>query len=202
MSVFTDELIAFCLEEWAFFRKGEIKLNGTTVAGRKEYEDGAYERVADYWKEIGGPYKNLTGKDRGYAWSAAFISYAFKIVGAGDKFPYSAGHSKYINKAISNAANGALDAPIVGHKLNSYSLKPGDLIGYWRGGEVISYENARRIGWYESHTDIVVAIDDKFAYAIGGNVNHSVTRRQVRTNARGQLTDRSQNWFVVIQNNL
>lgn len=173
--------------------------------GKKECQDGAWQRVGDYWSFIGEShpsYKNLDGKDRGYPWSAAFISYCFDEAGAGTKFPYSPGHATYINKAISNARNNVANAPIVGHKLANHALKPGDLIGYWRGGTEVTFDKALQIGWYQSHTDIVVDVDNRVARSIGGNVGHSVTRREVKLNAAGNLTDTSENWFVVVENRL
>ncbi len=198
-SIITD-LISFAEREWEFFERSTIALDGRTFVGRKEHEDGIAERVADYWQFIGGPFKNLTGRDRGTPWSAAFISFCFHEAGAGDQFPYSAAHAKFINTAIRNASDPT--AALVGHKLKGYRLKPGDLIGYWRGDTKITFDNARGIGSYMSHTDIVVAVDKGVAHSIGGNVMHSVTRRAVRLGSEGDLTDRSQNWFVAIANNL
>jgi hypothetical protein len=200
MTPHVEELIQFCYQEWDFFGNPEINLNGTSKDGRKEYQDGAWQRIADYWRFIGGGYQNLTGKDRGTPWSAAFVSFAFHEAGAGDGFPYSAGHFKYINTAIRNSDKGIQDATLHGKKLKGYVIQPGDLIGYWRGEKKITYENARSIGWYQSHTDIVVEVGDRFAYTIGGNVMNSVTRRQVRLNPAGELVDRKNNWFVAIQN--
>ncbi len=196
----TPSLLEVCDTEWAFFRRSRKNLDGSSVVGLKEYEDGAWQRVADYWKFIGGAYGHLTGKDRGWAWSAAFISWCMKEAGAGDLFPYSAGHYKWINRSIKAAAEGG--GPLVGHRLNAYTLKPGDLIGYWRGDKVITFDNARTIGWYESHTDIVVEVANGVAYTIGGNVMHSVTKRAVKLNSAGRLIDRRENWFVAIESNL
>jgi hypothetical protein len=195
------KLLDVALDEWGFFGGGQINLNGTVVDGKKEYHDGAWQRVADYWRFIGGAYQNLTGKDRGYPWSAAFVSFCMHEAGASNRFPYSAGHARYLNKAIENAANGN-SGPIVGRRLSEYPLKPGDLIGYWRGETKVTFDTARQIGWYESHSDIVVEVANGHAYSIGGNVSHSVTRRQVRLNGEGKLTDKSENWFVVVQNNM
>ena len=202
MSSIINKLITFCNDEWDFFGKGEINLNGTTKEGIKEYQDGAWQRIGDYWKFIDGPYKNLTGKDRGTAWSAAFISFAFSESDAGEHFPYSAGHAKYINTSIRNSNNGKYNAPIVGQRLASYKLKPGDLIGYWRGDKKITFDNARKIGWYKSHTEIIVEVGNQYAYSIGGNVNHTVIRRQVKLNKKGEFVDKRENWFVIIQNNM
>lgn len=202
MASIIPRLVEICELEWQFFGNSRKNINGTTVVGKKEYQDGAWQRIGDYWKFIGGPYKNLTGKDRGTAWSAAFVSWCLSQAGAEDRFPYSAGHATYINTSIRNANSGNTDAYIVGHQLKGYKLKVGDLIGYWRGDKRITFENARRIGWYDSHTDIVVEVDDRVAYSIGGNISHSVTKREVRLGSDGDLTDRSENWFVVIQNKL
>ncbi len=195
-----ETLLQTCQNEWQFFGRSSIALDGTSTVGLREYEDGAWQRIADYWRFIGGAYKNLTGRDRGTAWSAAFVSFCMHEAGAGDRFPYSAGHSRYINAAIRDSADP--QATLFGQRLKAYRVKPGDLIGYWRGETRITFDNARSIGWYESHTDIVIEVGAGFAHAIGGNVMHSVTRRTVKLGTGGNLVDRSQNWFVVIQNNL
>jgi len=198
MSSIVPALIQVCTDEWSFFRRSEIRLDGSTRVGLREYDDGAWQRIGDYWQFIGGGYKNLTGMDRGVPWSAAFISWCMHAAGAGASFPYSAGHSHYINAAIK--AKGDAEAALVAHEPAGYQVRVGDLIGYWRGEQRISVANARKIGWYESHTEIVVDVEGNTAYSIGGNVMHSVTRRQVRLNSKGELADRTQNWFVVIEN--
>ena len=197
-----NKLVETAIDEWEFFGRSTKKSDGSSTVGLREYDDGAWQRVADYWRFIGGPYKNLTGKDRGVPWSAAFISWCFNEAGAESDFPYSAGHAKYINTAIRNSDTGQITAPIYGHRLKGYELKVGDLIGYWRGKKPISFDTARKVGSYESHTDIVVEVSGKYAYSIGGNVMHSVTKREVKLGENGDLIDKSENWFVVIQNNL
>lgn len=121
---------------------------------------------------------------------------------AGSKFPYSAGHAKYINHAINNTKNGATASPILGHPLQGYKLKVGDLIEYWRGDKKITFDNATQIGWYQSHTDIVAEIGNGVAYTIGGNVMHSVTKRAVKLGSNGELTDKRENWFLAIENKM
>jgi hypothetical protein len=66
----------------------------------------------------------------------------------------------------------------------------------------VTYDKALQIGWYTSHTDIVVEVGNKWAKSVGGNVGHSVTKREVKLGAAGNLTDTSENWFVVIENKL
>lgn len=202
MTSFVDALVSAAESEWAFFGSPIWKLNGKTVDGKKEYQDGAWQRIGDYWSPLGGPYANLTGKDRGYPWSAAFISHCIRGAGAGNKFQYSAGHSVYINSSI-KAKNSGLDgAPFWGWKKSERPVERGDLIGYWRGDTQISVDNALSVGWYQSHTDIVVEVGDKYAYVIGGNVGNSVTKKQVKLNGAGVLIDTRYPWFVVMQNRL
>lgn len=196
------KLVDFALGEWDFFGRAQYNLNGTTVDGKKEHQDGAWQRIGDYWKAIGGPYANLTGKDTGTPWSAAFISFCMRQAGAGSKFDYSAGHATYINAAIRAANAGNANAAFRAFKKSDHALQPGDLVGYWRGTTPISIDNALNIGWYQSHTDLVVEVGDKFVYVVGGNVGHSVTRKQLRTNASGNLVDTGYKWFVVMKNQL
>lgn len=202
MASIIPKLVDVCLAEWDFFGRSIRKRDGTTKVGRREYEDGAWQRVGDYWKFIGGAYGNLTGKDRGTAWSAAFISWAMNEAGAGARFPYSAGHATYINAAIRNAKNNVANAPIIGRELKGYRLKVGDLVGYWRGEQKITFANALKTGWYQSHTDIVVEVGDGVVSVIGGNVLHSVTLKELRIGPDGDLTDKSDNWFVAIENTM
>lgn len=202
MSRFTDDLVQVALGEWDFFGRPQRNLDGTTVDGKKEYQDGAYQRIGDYWKIIGGAFANLTGKDRGTPWSAAFVSFCMEKAGAGPRFPNSAGHATYINAAIRAARDGDPAAGFVAHSKSDYIVKPGDLVGYWRGERKITLQNALSIGWYPSHTDIVVEVGDRFMYVIGGNVGHSVTRKQLRASVEGKLTDTRFPWFVVIENRI
>ena len=202
MASIIPKLITTCDAEWNFFGRSVIRLDGTSQVGKREYDDGAWQRIGDYWKFIGGGYKHLTGKDRGTAWSAAFVSWSMNEAGAADNFPYSSGHATYINQSIKNVNNGLVNSPIVGHPLKGYQLKVGDLIGYWRGDTKITFENARETGWYESHTDIVVEVGVGVAYTIGGNVMHSVTKRAVKLGPGGDLVDERENWFVAIENKM
>lgn len=195
---FAQDLVDKALSEWEFFGRGLIRLNGTEIEGIKEYKDGAWQRIGDYWQFIGGSYKNLTGKDRGYPWSAAFISFCMNEAGAGKKFKYSAGHATYINESIKARNAKDKNALYMAKHKKEVALKAGDLIGYWRGDKKITIENALKTGWYKSHTDIVVEVKKNFALVVGGNVDHSVTIKEVRVNSNGQLTDIHKNWFVVM----
>ncbi|WP_105382384.1 DUF2272 domain-containing protein [Neorhizobium alkalisoli] len=201
MSHFTDDLIRTATEEWDFFGRSAYNLNGTTVDGKKEYQDGAWQRIGTYWQNIGGPYARLTGKDRGYPWSAAFVSFCMTDAKVPPtKFGKSAAHSSYINDAIRAMVSGNRSTAFFAQDKRQYPLKPGDLVAYWRGGRPISIGNALSVGYYQSHCDIVVDVNSASAYVIGGNVGNSVTRKELRIDSQGRLTDTGYKWFVILEN--
>ncbi len=203
MATFTKKLLSVANDEWEYFGFSSKKLDGTTFVGRVEYEDGVYLRVNDYWKLVDEKYKpqykKLTGKDRGWAWSAAFISFCMDAAEAGKAFHYSAGHAHYINAAIRARDKKDTKAIYRAHKKNEYTLKEGDMVAYWWGDTKVSISTARKIGWYNSHCDIVTEVGKNYVKVIGGNVMHSVTQKALRTNSKGQLTDTSEKWFVVLE---
>lgn len=203
MSVLADGIVEAAKDEWEFFGFSRKNLDGTTELGRVEYQDGVHQRVNTYWKVVHDKYKpkydHLTGKDRGWAWSAAFVCFCMNEAGVGSEFDYSSWHGKYINSALRAANNEDVGAIYRARKKSEHSLKAGDLVAYWRGPRRITMENARKIGWYESHCDIVTEVGDRFVNVIGGNVMHSVTQKALRTNEAGMLTDTSEKWFTVLE---
>lgn len=203
MTQFTNKIINIALGEWEFFGFSRKNIDGTVKIGRVEYQDGMYMRVNSYWQLVHKLYKpsydHLTGKDRGWPWSAAFISFCMNSANAGETFHYSAGHAHYINAAIKAMNNNDSNAIYRAHKKNGYSLKVGDMVAYWRGGTKITINNARKIGWYNSHCDIVTEVGKNYVKVIGGNVMHSVTQKALRINDDGELTDTSEKWFVVLE---
>jgi peptidoglycan hydrolase-like protein with peptidoglycan-binding domain len=178
-------LAAIAGKEWEFFNEGKLK----------EHQEGAWQRVGEYWKSVGS---NLDGKDTDVPWSAAFISWVMKQGGAGDHFEYSASHSTYITDAIEDRKNNDSEAAFFGYKLDEYSPKVGDLVGYSRQNGV----NFNTRGFYKSHTDIVVAVRNREIDVIGGNVSDSVTKKTLAIDSQGRLIDKSQDWFVILSNRL
>lgn len=175
------------LKEWEFFNRGT----------KKEHENGAYQRVGDYWQQ--GLGRNLDGRDRGSPWSAAFISWVMKKAGAGNKFKYSAGHSVYIREAIKNRKNNVPNAGFKGYKINEVAPQVGDLVCASRSKDAgkVGYDTTRS---YSSHCDIVVATRPGQIDVIGGNVKNSVWKRPLKIDSQGKLIDRKKPWFVVIKN--
>jgi hypothetical protein len=200
---FRSALIAAASEEWEFFGRGTRSLSGATRVGRREYDDGAWQRVNAYWQCVHALYRpqygHLTGRDRGWPWSAAFVSFCMQRAGAGGAFAYASGHARYINAALRAAAAGDGDALYRARRVKDVSPAPGDLVGYWWGETPVTFDNALALGWYNSHIDIVVETAPGRIDVIGGNVSDSVLRKSLRCNAQGRLTDARHPWFVVLQ---
>ena len=187
LTKFKRRVREIALKEWQFFNRGT----------KKEYENVAYQRVGDYWKQ--GLGRNLDGRDRDAPWSAAFISWVMKKAGAGNKFKYSASHSVYIREAIKNRKNNVPHAGFKGYKINEVAPKVGDLVCASRGKDAgkVGYDTTRS---YSSHCDIVVATRPGEIDVIGGNVKNSVWKRPLKIDSQGKLIDRKKPWFVVIKN--
>lgn len=200
MSPFVTSLIHTATLEWDFFGKQYRNLNGTTNDGLRETDDGAWQRIGVYWKRLGGPYSQLTGKNTAWPWSAAFISFVMGTAGAGSRFMYSASHSTYINDAIKRRNENNKDGAFFAYQVNEQPLRPGDLLGYWRGQNEVNFESALDFGSYPSHTDIVVSVSGQSAFLIGGNVSNGVTRTEVKTTPSGMLADTRKPWFIVMRN--
>lgn len=194
-SKFKFKVRDIALEEWNYFGNQLIE-SGFIKNGRKETDEGFWQRVSIYWKEGTGFEK--TGKDTSWPWSAAFISWVMKKAGSGDKFPYSIRHSDYINYSIQNREKGNCDAEFIGYQIYEYSPDIGDLVCYSRQ-ENIDYQSRGR---YKSHCDIVIEKTKNRIGVIGGNVRDSVTKKFLPLDSEGKLDDSTEHWFVVIKNNL
>lgn len=73
-----NEITEIATEEWEFFNRQELDLNGNYIRkGKTETDEGYWQRVGKYWN-YGVNNKVLNGKDTDNAWSAAFISYVMK----------------------------------------------------------------------------------------------------------------------------
>jgi len=155
------------------------------------------EEPGQYWRDALG--ESLDGRDD-VPWSAGFISWIMRTAGAGSRFRYAAAHSQYISKAISDRldANGA--SYIWGNRLGEHRPEPGDLVGRAREPG-IDYDHQQG-GHYYIHGDIVVEVRSGEIDVIGGNVRDSVTRRTLRLDPNGFLTDNGDRYFVVIENKL
>ena len=210
-----ENAVAIALREW---RAWGMNVNDNPpgpdlpVAVRPDRQPGLWQRVGDYWwmgqnaasRESGwtGKYNEFGAAYGGEpaAWSAAFISYLMRQAGAGDRFPYSALHSTYINAAASGNPILQAEPP------ESYPPVPGDLICYGRNGsERLRYANLPAPSFY-GHCDIVVGGSPGQLIVVGGNVSAGVTMKHVPVLGNGTLAgpdgrvvDSRYPWFVVLR---
>ncbi len=174
-------------------------------------DDRAWQRVARYWRDSGllaaighrrGAteclYASATGPQaeacRGFVvdtpWSAAFISWVMREARV-PGFRGSSRHFTYVQAAYQQPSSNAFDI------IDVAKAKPvvGDLICYVRQySRLFGYEGLvpllRSGSSLDMHCDIVVAVNpgnDSTAYAIGGNVQQSVTMRMLPLNRNGEF---------------
>jgi hypothetical protein len=151
-----------------------------------------------------------------YPWSAAFISYVFTTGDQQKRFPAAVGHSKYISRVFKESNNSTYPFKAIDTTLNA--PKVGDLICASRNVSpplTFSEIKAKKNG-YESHCDVVVAINKNQLESIGGNVADSVTKTIVLIDANGIIRKTPPTgwsgdwskwiewrpWSVIIRNNL
>lgn len=157
----------------------------------KEGNSKTMQRLRDYWKRGAG----VTNSDSWYintAWSAAFISWVMRMAGY-DEFKRASSHSVYIRDSINNRKKNLTG--FKGYKPNEVKVEVGDLVCYPRQSGV-TYDTT---GSYQSHCDIVVAVQDGVAATIGGNVSNSVSRTDVPLqNGKIDLSKKPK-YFVVVK---
>ncbi|MCA9776782.1 MAG: DUF2272 domain-containing protein [Candidatus Eremiobacteraeota bacterium] len=198
----SHEIVKARIQE--ILRAEHHRFGGQTVAesgsvtkrGHREYESGYDKRIGDYWKSIG---LNFDGDDRSVPWSAAFISFAHRMAGAGEQFKAGPAHASYIRDSIMAKKEGRTDAAYLGHRSSERAPQVGDLIGRARQGGV-NYEN--QPSSYKSHTDLVVEVGPGFVKMIGGNVADSVSLTTLGTDSKGFLNNQSRYFVVMEPNNL
>jgi len=211
-----EAAIQIAYREWRAFGQPVVYPN-THLPFDNERAEGLWQRVGEYWW-LGLPMgssadQNFTGmhnqngtvfpasRDGDYAWSAAFVDYVMRMAGAGHRFPYASNHSDYINAARQRSSNWAIGA----EPPERYAPQRGDLICMWRGRQPVRFEDLPT-GRFPSHCDIVVALRSSALDVIGGNVDNSVSMKQVPVTADGRLAnpdgtvvDPDHPWFVVIR---
>jgi len=193
MTNFKERLKDILYSEWLHFGKQSFNTRNVLYRrGKLETDAGFWQRIGVYW-EMGTAY-DLDGLDRDWPWSAAFISYCMRIAGAEEHFKYSIRHSDYIKEAVDG-----LNPFFVGHKVEDYSPKVGDLICYSRQNG-LDYDNLP--DKFISHSDIVVNLKSNYLEAIGGNIGHSVSKRNLKIDSNGILIDDNYEWFAVIENKM
>jgi hypothetical protein len=219
-------VVGIALREWRLFDK---PVDDDPPGSRPPPEpdqkperwDGLWQRVGEYWwlgLDAGSPESGWTGKhdangnvfaakkDGYYAWSAAFVSYVFRMAGAGNGFPYSAAHSDYIDAAAEQAHGQTQAWVITAERPEVYAPQLGDVICEGRGRSGRLRFDDLPAGHFPAHCDIVVAIAPGQISVVGGNVDDAVTMKHVPVTPDGKLAtpdgevvDTRYPWMVVVR---
>ena len=195
ISGFRRRVIDNANREWELWGKPLIEYGEMVRRGASETDAIYDERVGHYWKNLGRD--NIDGDDDDYYWSSAFISFIMKKSGAGDDFPYTSRHSRYIVPFIQNRKQNNR-SPFKAYKLSEKKVEIGDLVCYSRQSGV-TYDTTDK---YDGHCDIVVDVNRRKGYieVIGGNVSDGVTKRVLKIDKKGYLDDNTADWLVIIKN--
>ncbi|MBM5817127.1 MAG: DUF2272 domain-containing protein [Cyanobacteria bacterium K_Offshore_surface_m2_239] len=197
-------VVKHAIEEWKYFDQPTLR-NGVVVRfGRKEGDQGQWQRVITYWKE---GLQNASVNQRSevqsvdHPWSAAFIAYVMKQAGVDDGFLYAASHSGSIKEAIHNRQNSINNASLIGHRVSDYAPRPGDLLcanRSWAIGQV-TYDNAGAYDFFPSRCELVIRTSVNQIEAIGGDLMEAVTRNIIPARNGKIAPEAAPTWFVVIQ---
>ncbi len=200
-------LIAVAAREWEFFRRTTRHIDDHWDLGANLDDPPHTARIGEYWAAVGRPdWDGLTPEP----WSAAFISWCFREAGAGAAFWGDETHSVYVDRI---RRHDGMSDKLVLHDPALARPRVGDLIWNARGERdppqtylaALAQLDAGR--FFDSHVDVVVAVQDGVCSSIGGNVWHqkvggSVTRSDWRLDADGRLVDPRKVWIGVIGNDL
>ena len=119
-----------------------------------------------------------------------------KQAGAGTAFKYSAAHRVYIRAAKANRlANNA--NPFKAYRIGEVRPRVGDLVCKSRAGSGATYDNIQEDRPFQTHCDIVTAVNPTGWTTIGGNLSDSVGRTSVRLGTDGRPVDRQ--YFAIIR---
>jgi len=173
-----EALVNAAVTEWLRFDRG---------AG-KEHLDPYAGYVGEMWQAIN---LNYDGRTRNKPWSAAAIS--FIVRNSGNAFPnygnfhFAPAHATYIRDAISKRRAQDTTAPFWGFRLDEQKPEIGDMVAVWRKRPQ-TFDGAEAAnGYFPSHCDIIVQIDDHSVTALGGNVSHSLSDTEYDLDGDGYL---------------
>lgn len=220
-------VVAIALREWRLF--GSLVDDAAPDSqppplpqDKPERQPGLWQRIGEYWW-VGMPpdsqESGWTGKhdangtvfpasdDAVYAWSAAFVDYVMRVAGAGDRFPYAADHSYYIDIARKMALGRTSGWLITAERPDAYAPQPGDLICAGRADAAgLTYADLP-VAHFPAHCSIVVdtSLPGQISI-IGGNVDDAVTLTHVPVTTDGRLAnpngvvlDTRYPWMVVLR---
>lgn len=162
--------------------------------GRMESDPALLPRLEDYYRATELPEANVAGwalraaqdNDK-YAWSAPFISYVVQQAelanpGTEGKFQRSFRHAVYIHAAKQNRASRDALNPFWLFDIDEKEPEEGDFLCKNRPNKTVTFATIPA-GGFETHVDIVVAVDraNNELTTLGGNLSSTVSERTVKT---------------------
>ena len=142
------------------------------------------------------------------AWSAGFISFVMQEARsrsrAPDLFRQSAGHATYIHAALNNRNTLQLMNPFWLFDLPQMRPEVGDLVCKNRANGNLTFAHLPA-GFFRSHVDVVIEVDaaNNRIFTVGGNVNNTVFRREVRTTngfvTQNSVTNAGGRYFAILR---
>ncbi len=181
-----ERLVRAAVAEWLRFDRG---------AG-KEHQAPFHKFVGEYWSNIG---MDLDGLDRGWPWSAAYISFCIETATGYGDFKQAAAHARYVHQAIKRREAGT-NGSFWGFRLSEHKPAIGDIVCMARGNFSATYDHAKSNNAFSSHCDIIVSVRDDHVSTLGGNVGHTVKRKTFGLNNAGFLK-KTQRLYAVLRNN-
>ena len=161
-----------------------------------EADDPLRTQIKAYWAAAG-----LDPQPVSEAWSAAFVSWCVEQAGAtAAEFKFSSAHSKFVHKAIADAAAGIG----VFHGIDPATAKPGvgDIIQNNRGGRTYDFAHAKANKNYKSHSAIVIETGTdrlgRYALTVGGNESDSIRRVRVALKPDGTIKLRTDDPYIAV----
>jgi len=187
-----ERAIQEAVGEWLRFDRG----NGV------EYLSPYNGYINEMWTARG--YPNLTGNDRDWFWSAAYISWILENAGY-ENTTFDIRHSTYIHEAIQNRVLQRA-GDFWAYRLDEAEPQVGDIVCQWRETET-TYDEAETKSRFSSHTDIIIAVRERAVITLGGNVANatsggygvSVETKTYRRDSNGLLRD-ERKLFAIMKN--
>jgi hypothetical protein len=200
-----ERMLYLARQEWEFFGRPEVNydIEPPTVTYPSKATHGHetlppfFSRIFMYWYAVTDlPIIGYEGEIR--PWSGAFIVWLARSAGVPESdLPSTVLHWDYIQYVMSADSENRF----VSHAINTYALKPGDIICAPRGEAFIqsihNYNDLKR-GAY--HCDLVVAQRPGELDVIGGNVLDAVSLTHIKLDGAGKvIPTKVRPWILAIE---
>jgi hypothetical protein len=193
--------------EWKHWGKStwDLPEKKTGIVHTDDEEEFAQYVIDAYCSIGGGSPSPIDIQDDRYYWSAVGMSAIMSGAGFGEReFPFSQSHSVFIRHFIAARRARERRATYWGYRFGERggNPEPGDLVAYARGEKMTAEKAAALFDStrpYESHSDVVVAKRAWRIDVIGCNVLDSVTKKTLRIDSQGHISDDQHFWFAVLK---